>query len=72
MATAAAAWVTWAAWADIDPSKQLEEPRNSERGGKQFRPRFFIFATETLKLKIEFSLRLCVSVAILDLTDPVN
>ena len=71
MATAAAAWVTWAAWADID-SQKIRGTEKSERGWKKFRPRFFIFATETLKLKIEFSLRLCVSVAILDLTDPVN
>jgi hypothetical protein len=39
MATAAA-WVTWAAWADIDSPEKLEEPRKSERGWKKFRPRF--------------------------------
>jgi hypothetical protein len=32
-------WAAWAAWADIDPSEKLEEPK-IKRGWKQFRPRF--------------------------------
>jgi hypothetical protein len=43
MATAAA-WVTWAAWADIDSPKKVGGTKTTTRGGKQFPPRFCFFA----------------------------
>jgi hypothetical protein len=65
--------VTWAAWADID-SLKFGGTENQNAAGRNS-GRVFLFGhrdAETQRLKIKFSLRLCVSVAILDLTNPIN
>jgi hypothetical protein len=55
MVTAAAAWVTWAAWADTKIVTAVCDRRgNHERGWKKFQPRFLL-GCEFNKIDVDFN-----------------
>jgi hypothetical protein len=56
----AAAWATWAAWADTKMVAAVcDRRRNHERGWEKFQPRF-LFAAHLIKLMLTLTLLSCI------------